>query len=132
MCMTDPISDMLTRIRNGIHARKRTISMPSSKFKVEVARVLRDEGYLAGYEEKEEGCKKSLFISLKYGPKGEKVIRNIRRMSTPGRRVYHKKNDLPHVVDGMGIAIVSTSRGLMTDKRARTEGLGGEIVCQVF
>lgn len=129
MSMQDPISDMLTRIRNGQKARKHSIEMPSSKFKVQLSQLLQDEGYIKGFEV-QEGVKPVLRIELKYY-QGRSVIDCLKRISTPGLRIYKAHEDLPKVLDGMGIAVVSTSKGLMTDRAARKLGLGGEIICTV-
>jgi small subunit ribosomal protein S8 len=131
MSMNDPISDLLTRIRNGQTARKESVSMPSSNQKVAIAKVLEAEGYIAGFsvDEPEPG-KSNLTIQLKYY-QDRPVIENIRRISRPGLRVYTKTAELPKVQGGLGIAIVSTSRGVMTDRQARAEGHGGEVLCIV-
>jgi small subunit ribosomal protein S8 len=130
MSMTDPIADMLTRIRNAQMAEKAEVRMPSSKVKVSIAKVLKDEGYVAGYAVEENAGKATLAIELKYY-QGEPVINMIRRVSTPGLRSYKGKDELPKVQDGLGIAIVSTSHGVMTDRAARAAGHGGEILCYV-
>ena len=130
MSMTDPISDMLTRIRNGQMAEKAEVRMPSSKLKVSIAQVLKDEGYVAGYAVEDNAGKATLAIELKYY-QGQPVISMIRRISSPGLRSYKGKDKLPKVQDGLGIAIVSTSQGVMTDRAARAAGHGGEILCYV-
>ncbi len=131
MSMSDPISDMLTRIRNAQLAEKSTVIMPSSKLKVAIAEVLKDEGYVDGYSViKGEGGKATLEIGLKYYS-GRPVIEKIQRISRPGLRIYKGSNDIPRVMNGLGIAIVSTSRGLMTDRKARANGVGGEVLCVV-
>jgi len=130
MSMTDPIADMLTRIRNGQMAEKAEVHMPSSKLKVSIAKVLKDEGYITGYAVEENAGKATLTIELKYYL-GEPVISMVRRVSTPGLRSYKGKDKLPKVQDGLGIAIVSTSQGVMTDRAARIAGHGGEILCYV-
>lgn len=130
MSMTDPISDMLTRIRNGQTAEKTQVSMPASKLKKAIAEVLRDEGYIQDFAETEVGGKPQLTIRLKYF-QGQPVIERIERISKPGLRIYRGKNDLPSVVGGLGIAIVSTSQGVMTDRAARDGGHGGEVLCMV-
>lgn len=130
MTMTDPISDMLTRIRNGQKARKVSVSMPGSHAKEAVARVLRDEGYITDYTTEAEGAKATLTIELKYF-EGEPVIERIQRTSRPGLRVYRGKEDLPRVLGGLGVAIVSTSAGVMSDREAREKGIGGEVICIV-
>lgn len=131
MSMSDPIADMLTRIRNGLHAQMSDVSMPASKTKASIAEVLVQEGYIKGYKVAGEGAGKTLDIELKYF-QGQPVIEDIARVSKPGRRVYAGSGDIPKVRDGMGVALVSTSRGIMTDKAARESGVGGEILCTVF
>jgi small subunit ribosomal protein S8 len=129
--MSDPISDMLTRIRNAQMAEKNTVVMPSSKLKVAIAVVLKEEGYVDGFNViKGEGGKATLEISLKYYS-GRPVIEKIQRISRPGLRIYKGSGDIPKVMNGLGIAIVSTSRGLMTDRKARANGIGGEVLCVV-
>lgn len=131
MSMSDPISDMLTRIRNAQLAEKAIVVMPSSKLKVAIAEVLKDEGYVDGFSViKGEGGKATLEISLKYYS-GSPVIEKIQRVSRPGLRIYKGSNDIPKVMNGLGIAIVSTSKGLMTDRKARANGIGGEVLCVV-
>ncbi len=130
MTMTDPISDMLTRIRNGQKARKVSVSMPASKQKEAVARVLKDEGYITDYSTDGEGASKSMTVELKYF-EGVPVIEKIQRASRPGLRVYRGKDDLPKVLGGLGVAIVSTSAGVMSDRQAREKGIGGEVICVV-
>lgn len=130
MSMTDPISDMLTRIRNGQKARKMSVTMPSSAAKVAVARVLKDEGYVTEVSEAKDGDKAELTIELKYF-EGKAVIEHVRRVSKPGLRIYRGRNDLPKVMGGLGIAIVSTSAGVMSDRQAREKGIGGEVLCIV-
>ena len=129
--VTDPIADMLTRIRNGIRARFARVDMPSSKLKVELARVLKEEGYISNYKAAEEGKKKVLRIFLRYGASGQSVITTLDRVSRPGRRVYIGAREIPSVVGGMGVNILSTPRGIMTGKKARREGVGGEILCNI-
>ncbi len=129
--MTDPISDMLTRIRNGLSANKVTVSMPSSTMKVAIANVLETEGYILGHKvEDKENNKKNLIVELKYH-QGAPVIDKIKRVSRPGLRIYKSKDEIPNVMGGLGIAIVSTSKGLMTDRAARKQGFGGEVLCSV-
>ena len=128
--MTDPISDMLTRIRNGQKARKLSVSMPASRAKEAIARVLADEGYITGFDTDGEGSSKSLTVELKYF-EGAPVIERIQRASRPGLRVYKGKEDLPKVLGGLGVAIVSTSAGVMSDREARKQGIGGEVLCIV-
>jgi small subunit ribosomal protein S8 len=130
MSMTDPIADMLTRIRNAQMAEKAEVRMPSSKVKVSIAKVLKEEGYVAGYAVEDNAGKATLAIELKYY-QGQPVISMIRRISSPGLRSYKGKDELPKVQDGLGIAIVSTSHGVMTDRAARAAGHGGEILCYV-
>ncbi len=130
MSMQDPIADMLTRIRNAQRAQKETVSMPASKAKVAIAAVLADEGYIAGHETAQEGAKATLTIRLKYF-QGRPVIERLQRVSRPGLRRYCGKAELPRVLGGLGIAIVSTSRGVMSDRKARELGEGGEIICTV-
>lgn len=130
---TDSISDMLTRVRNAVHATHETVEIPASKLKVKVAEVLKKEGYISSYEVFDENSiKKSIKIHLKYGPRGEKLITGIKRISTPGLKVYTKSKDAPRVLGGLGISIISTSKGLKTDRDARKEKLGGEVLCQVW
>ena len=130
MSMTDPIADMLTRIRNGQKARKVSVSMPSSTAKVAVARVLQDEGYITGYSTETEGVKTELTVELKYF-EGTPVIENVQRVSRPGLRVYRGNEELPKVLGGLGVAIISTSAGVMSDRQARKQGIGGEVLCVV-
>lgn len=130
MSMTDPIADMLTRIRNGQMAEKQAVTMPSSKLKVAIARVLKDEGYIEDFAVRGETGKPELDIALKYYA-GRPVIERIERVSKPGLRVYKGRDDLPKVMNGLGIAIVSTPQGVMTDRRARASNTGGEVLCIV-
>ncbi len=130
MSMTDPVSDMLTRIRNGQKARKVSVSMPASTVKVAVASVLKDEGYITDFETSGEGAGKTLSVELKYF-EGTPVIEKVQRVSKPGLRIYRGKDDLPKVLGGLGIAIVSTSAGVMSDRQARKQGIGGEVICVV-
>ena len=132
MKITDPISDMLTRIRNGNAANKDEVSMPSSKVLVEVARVICEEGYIEGYSVEDTKPQKTLHITLKYGPKRKKIIRGIKRISKPRLRIYSKAEDLPRVIGGLGIAVISTSKGMMCDRDARKMGIGGEVICYVW
>ena len=131
MSMQDPIADMLTRLRNAGKASKQTVSMPSAKLKVAIAKALKNEGFVSDYEVEGEGAIKTLSIKLKYF-QGAPVIETIRRVSTPGLRVYAEKDNLPSINGGMGIALISTSKGIMTDKAARKAGIGGEVLCSVF
>ena len=126
--VTDSIADMFTRIRNGIQARHQRVDMPSSKLKVEVARILKDEGYISSFKVNEEGKKKVLRIVLRYGADGENVISTLDRVSRPGRRVYCGAKEIPKVQGGLGVNIVTTPRGVMTGKQARRTGVGGEIL----
>ncbi len=130
MSMTDPIADMLTRIRNGQGARKVSVTMPASKAKEAVANVLKDEGYIVDFSTTKDGAKSELTIELKYF-EGAPVIEKIQRASKPGLRVYRGKDDLPKVLGGLGVAIVSTSAGVMSDRQARAKGIGGEVICVV-
>jgi len=130
MSMTDPIADMLTRIRNGQSARKVSVSMPASKSKEAVAKVLQDEGYITGFVTVGEGVLKELTVELKYFD-GVPVIENIQRSSKPGLRIYRGKDELPKVLGGLGVSIVSTSAGVMSDRQAREKGIGGEVICVV-
>jgi len=128
--MTDPIADMLTRIRNGQKARMVSVSMPASKAKEAVAKVLKDEGYVTSYSTEGEGAASTLSVELKYFD-GVPVIERIQRASRPGLRIYRGKQDLPKVLGGLGVAIVSTSAGVMSDRQAREKGIGGEVLCIV-
>jgi small subunit ribosomal protein S8 len=130
MSMTDPIADMLTRIRNAQQAEKLSVAMPASKVKAAIAQVLKDEGYVDDFAVRELEGKPTLEISLKYYA-GKPVIEKIERVSRPGLRIYKPKDDLPKVMNGLGVAIVSTSRGVMTDRKARGLGVGGEVLCVV-
>ena len=130
MSMTDPIADMLTRIRNGQKARKVAVAMPASKAKEAVAKVLKDEGYITGFSTEGEGAARQLTVELKYF-EGAPVIETIQRSSRPGLRIYRGKEDLPKVLGGLGVAIVSTSAGVMSDRQAREKGVGGEVLCIV-
>ncbi len=133
MSMSDPIADMLTRIRNANTAKHDTVDVPSSKMKEAIAKILTDEGYIAGYEIIEDGIKKTMKITLKYGvDKNEKVISGIKRISKPGLRVYANTDELPRVLGGIGTAIVSTNKGIITDKEARKLGVGGEVIAYVW
>ena len=132
MSVNDPIADFLTRIRNAGMAKHETVEMPHSKMKAEMARILQEQGYIEGSSEKGAGAQKKLVIELKYGPEGERGIMGLRRMSRPGRRVYRKQASIPRVLDGLGVAILSTSRGILTDHEARRAGIGGEVLCFVY
>ncbi len=130
--MTDPIADMLTRIRNGNDARHKSVEVPASKVKAEISRILLEEGYINGYEVLEDDKQGVIKIDFKYGKNDEKVISGIKRISKPGLRVYAKSTEVPRVLGGLGIAILSTSKGMMTDKDARREQVGGEVICYVW
>lgn len=134
MSMTDPIADMLTRIRNAVRNLSETVDMPSSRAKVGIAAVLKEEGYVADFSVAgaEESPQKTLRVYLKYGPENEQVINVIDRVSKPGRRVYSGSADLPHVLDGLGISIVSTSKGILSDRKCRQLNAGGEVLCRVW
>ena len=137
--MTDPISDMITRIRNAVTAKHTRVDMPASKLKAEIARILQDEGYIQGFRLIEQPPDKAgrqprqiIRLFLKYGPHGEKVITGLERISRPGRRVYLGVQDVPHVLGGLGTSILTTSRGVMTGRAARKAGVGGEVLCNVW
>ena len=133
MNMTDPIADMLTRIRNGVQANMSAVDVtPCSKVKVEIAKILKKEGYIDNYAVEGEGIEKKIVVTLKYGPRGEKVITGIKRISKPGLRVYAKGDNLPKVLNGLGVAIISTSNGMMTDREARKQHIGGEVIDYVW
>ena len=132
MVMTDPIADMLTRIRNGIIAKHETVDIPASNIKREIARILLEEGYIKGYDVIEDGKQGLIRVALKYGKDGQKVILGLKRISKPGLRVYADKNTVPKVLNGLGISIISTSKGILTDKQARELGVGGEVICYVW
>ena len=130
MSMSDPISDLLTRIRNAQMVSKATVSVPASNIKVAIAQVLKDEGYIDGFQVKKDGNKSELEISLKYYA-GRPVIERIERVSRPGLRIYKGRNAIPQVMNGLGVAIVTTPKGVMTDRKARQAGIGGEVLCYV-
>lgn len=130
--MTDPIADMLTRIRNGNNARHKSVEVPASRMKKELAQILLDEGYIRSYNVTEDNKQGMITINLKYDANEEKIISGIRRISKPGLRVYVRKNEVPKVLGGLGIAILSTPKGVVTDKVARKEGVGGEVICYVW
>lgn len=132
MSMSDPIADMLTRIRNANMVSHQTVDVPASKLKVELARVLKEEGFIAGYEVKEAGKFKVISITLKYEANGKPVITKLERISKPGLRSYSKSKNLQKVLGGMGVAIVSTPKGLLTDRKARKENVGGEVLCYLY
>ncbi len=129
--VNDPIADMLTRIRNGIRARHQRVDMPSSKLRVEIARLLKEEGYISNFKVGEEGKKKVLKVFLRYGTDGRSAISTLDRISTPGRRVYVGSREIPRVLGGLGVNILSTPQGLMTGRTARKAGVGGELLCSV-
>lgn len=130
--LTDPIADMLTRIRNAVRVERAHVEMPISKVKRGLAEVLKREGYIWDWQEVEDVPASHLRIELKYGPNGERVIQKIRRVSSPGCRVYNKARDMKPVLNGMGIRIISTSRGVISDREARQRNLGGEVLCEVY
>lgn len=130
--MTDPIADMLTRIRNALIAKHDVVDVPASTIKKSIAQILLSEGYIKGYELTENGIEKNIRIQLKYGPNKQKVIVGIKRISRPGLRVYARADQMPKVLNGLGTAIVSTSRGVMTDREARKLGVGGEVLAYVW
>jgi small subunit ribosomal protein S8 len=132
--MTDPIADMLTRIRNAVTAKQTRVDMPTSRIKADIARILQDEGYLQGFKviDGEGSPLKTLRLFLKYGPHGEKLITGIQRISRPGRRVYFGRDDVPAVLGGLGTSILTTSRGVMTGRAAVKAGVGGEVLCNVW
>lgn len=132
MSMTDPIADMLTRIRNGLQAKHERVEIPASKLKVEIARILRDEGFISNYKVVEGEVQATLRVWLKYADDGQPVIHGIERISRPGRRVYRGKGDIPRVLGGLGLSIVSTSRGVLSGSDAASSGIGGEVLCQVW
>ena len=128
----DPIADMLTRIRNANQMRYKEVEVPASKIKIEIARILKEEGFIADYKVKKNDVQSIIVLSLKYGEKKERVITGLKRISKPGLRVYAKAQELPRVLNGLGIAIVSTSHGVMTDKDARNQSLGGEVMAYIW
>ena len=130
--MTDPIADMLTRIRNALHIERPFVDMPSSKVKIGIAEVLQREGYVWDFEVVEQAPQNVLRINLKYGPNGERVIQHIQRTSKPGRRVYAGLSDLPDVLQGLGICVVSTSKGILSNREARKQHVGGELLCTIW
>ena len=137
--MTDPIADMLTRIRNAVGSRHPRVDLPASKLKVEIARILQDEGYIAGFKMVEtpasrtsKAARQQMRMFLKYGPAGEKAISGLQRVSRPGRRVYASRDEVPAVLGGLGVTILTTSRGVMTGQAAKQAGVGGEILCNVW
>jgi len=132
MVMTDPIADMLTRVRNAVAVSKRTVDVPFSQLKSAVAEALVREGYVASFEVIGEGVNKMIQITLKYGPDGEKVMSGVKRESKPGKRVYKRAKDIPRVLDGLGVAILSTSKGVLSDRECRRARVGGELLCIVW
>ena len=132
MNLTDPVADFLTRIRNAMRARHQKLDVPASKLKAEIARILKEEGYIANYKPTEENGMKILRVYLKYGTNNESVISDLKRVSRPGCRVYQGKNEIRRVQGGFGIAILTTPKGVMTGRQARREGVGGELLCEVW
>ena len=132
MNLTDPVGDFLTRIRNAMRARHQKLDVPASKLKAEIARILKEEGYIANYKPAEEDGMKVIRVYLKYNTNNESVIRDLKRVSRPGCRVYQGKNDIRRVQGGFGIAILTTPKGVMTGRQARREGVGGELLCEVW
>ncbi|MFA5602627.1 MAG: 30S ribosomal protein S8 [Bacilli bacterium] len=130
--VTDPIADMLTRIRNANKMRYRTLEVPASKMKIEIANILKEEGYITNYKVVEEKPQNKIVITLKYGPHNERVITGLKRISKPGLRVYAKAQEIPRVLNGLGIAILSTPKGIITDKTARKEKTGGEVLAYIW
>ncbi len=129
---SDPIADMLTRIRNAVRVRSGQVKIPSSKIKVGIAGVLKDEGYVNDYDVVDDGKQGILRVDLKYGPRGEDVINSIQRVSRTGRRVYRKVGELPSPLNGLGVVVVSTSQGVLSDRQCREKGVGGEVLCSVY
>ena len=132
MLITDPIADMLTRIRNALVAKHETVDVPASNMKLAIAEILLNEGYIKSYTVNDEGVEKMMNIVLKYGPNKQRVITGLKRVSKPGLRVYARKDRIPKVLNGLGIAIISTSKGIMTDREARKEGVGGEVLAYIW
>ena len=132
MSLTDPIADMLTRIRNAVRAKKKEVNMPSSCLKVEIARIMKEEGYIKSYKVIEDNKQGVLNIVLKYTDDNQTVISGLRRVSKPGCRIYCTREAIPRVLDGLGVVIISTSRGLLTDKQCQEQGLGGEVLCEIW
>lgn len=130
--MTDPIADMLTRIRNALAARHSKVDVPASRIKMEIARILKEEGYINNYKVSGDGARKAIRIYLRYGPKGEMVLSYLARVSKPGCRYYIGAGEIPNILGGLGINIISTSKGLMTGKHARHARLGGELICNIY
>ncbi|CZR95315.1 MULTISPECIES: 30S ribosomal protein S8 [unclassified Clostridioides] len=132
MTMTDPIADMLTRIRNANVVKHETVDVPASNIKKELARILLEEGFIRGYDVIEDGKQGIIRIQLKYGQEGERVITGLKKISKPGMRVYAANHEIPKVLNGLGISVISTSKGILTDKQARKENVGGEVICYVW
>jgi len=132
MVMTDPIADMLTRIRNANQMKHKTVNMPASKLKVEILGVLKQEGYIVDFERLNDGVQGTIKVTLKYSKTEERIIRGLKKISKPGLRVYAKTDDIPKVLNGLGIAIISTSKGLMTDRVARSQKVGGEVIAYIW
>jgi small subunit ribosomal protein S8 len=132
MVMSDPVADFLTRIRNGNMVMHETVEVPSSKVKMAIAGIMKDEGYIKEFEYIQDGKQGIIRVYLKYGPNKTRVITGLKRISKPGLRVYVKKDEVPKVLGGLGTAVISTSKGLMTDKAARKQGLGGEVICYIW
>lgn len=132
MTMTDPIADMLTRIRNANTASHKTVEIPASKIKIAIAEILLEEGYISGYKVIEDNKQGTIIIDMKYGANKEKVINGIKKISKPGLKVYAKANEVPKVLGGLGIAVISTSKGVISDRKARELGVGGEVICYVW
>ena len=132
MTMTDPIADMLTRIRNANVVKHETVDVPASNMKKELARILLEEGFIRGYDVIEDGKQGIIRIQLKYGQEGERVITGLKKISKPGMRVYAANHEIPKVLNGIGISVISTSKGILTDKQARKENVGGEVICYVW
>jgi small subunit ribosomal protein S8 len=130
--VTDPIANYLTLVRNALQAKHQKADIPSSRLLVEITKLLKDEGYITNYKVIEEGCKTILRVYLKYGPKGERVLSGLQRISRPGCRVYSSKKEIPLVLGGLGISILSTPKGILTGVKARKEGVGGEVLCNVW
>lgn len=132
MTMTDPIADMLTRIRNALRNREACVAMPGSRIKVNIAKVLKDEGYIIDYAVTDSAPRALLEITLKYGPEGEEIVRSIQRFSRPGCRRYRSVAEIPQVLNGLGIAILSTNKGVLSDRQCREQNVGGEVLCTVY
>jgi len=132
MSLTDPVADFLARIRNAIHAKHQKVDVPASKLKLEIARILKEEGYVSNYKATEEEGHKVIRVYLKYGSNNEAAISNVERVSRPGCRVYVRRSEIPRVLGGLGINILTTPKGVMTGRQARKAGLGGELLCQVW